>query len=503
MALKDGSAPLPKALEALLGDAPGDEKTGANATLGFTFQQWWGALVIAELLEFEADFAVGMEVKEDVAILDSALSPMSVEFCQIKKNEQAGGWGLKDLHRQGPKRKSKPHDPSILAKLHKRRTEFAGHPAKLRFVSNLAVKIAAGMSASDCQLTSLTPAEQAEIREKVAKQLAVGPAEVDLNDWMLHRTNLPLGEQYLFLAGKLAALSAAGKIPFDLPNPTVATRYLASVLQSKASHTSYAATIHDLKSRVLSRADAIQALSEAAGTTHRASERLDDALQQLAAAGYPFLALKQIKAERTTPAETGSDVADQVYEATTQALASAFAQRDTAALEKAAEILHRGRRIFCFGVGGSSANVALEAENRFFRLDMAVSATADSYKHRVIASTVDPQDVLLIFSVTGRPRSLVDGAEIATSLGASVIAVTDPSSPLAARASVVVPLIAFDEEKFFYMPNRGRYGQLFVLDCLATLVGAWRRNTVGKKLWRARSNLVSLHGTTDSQPVGD
>ncbi len=115
----------------------------------------------------------------------------------------------------------------------------------------------------------------------------------------------------------------------------------------------------------------------------------------------------------------------------------------------------------------------------------------------------DPQDVLLIFSVTGRPRSLVDGAEIATSLGASVIAVTDPSSPLAARASVVVPLIAFDEEKFFYMPNRGRYGQLFVLDCLATLVGAWRRNTVGKKLWRARSNLVSLHGTTDSQPVGD
>lgn len=42
MALKDESAPLPKALEALLGDTLTDEKTGANATLGFTFQQWWG-----------------------------------------------------------------------------------------------------------------------------------------------------------------------------------------------------------------------------------------------------------------------------------------------------------------------------------------------------------------------------------------------------------------------------------------------------------------------------
>lgn len=210
-----------------------------------------------------------------------------------------------------------------------------------------------------------------------------------------------------------------------------------------------------------------------------------------------------IAAERTEPAETGHDVAEQVYEATNQALASAFQQRDTAALEKAADAIHRGRRIFCFGVGGSSANVALEAENRFFRLDIAVSATADSYKHRVIASTADPEDVLLIFSVTGRPRSLVESAEIATSLGATVVAVTNPSSPLAAHASIVVPLIALDEEKFFYMPNRGRYGQLFVLDCLATLIGAWRRHTVGKKLWRARSNLVSLHGSSESQPVGD
>lgn len=326
MALKDESAPLPKALEALLGDTLTDEKTGANATLGFTFQQWWGALVVAELLDSEDDFAVGMEVKEDVAILDSASSPTSVEFCQIKKNEQAGGWGLKDLHRQGAKRKNKPQDPSILAKLHKRRTEFAGHPTKLRFVSNLAVKIATGMSVSDCQLTTLTPAEQTEIREKIAKQLAIGLAQVDLADWSLHRTNLPLAEQYLFLAGKLADLSAAGKIPFEIPNPTVAARYLASVLQSKASHTSYAATLKELQSRVLSRADAIQALSEAAGTTHRASDRLDDALHQLSAAGYPFLPLKQIRAERTTVLAHAVDRTNDQLKACVAALATQLYQ---------------------------------------------------------------------------------------------------------------------------------------------------------------------------------
>lgn len=210
-----------------------------------------------------------------------------------------------------------------------------------------------------------------------------------------------------------------------------------------------------------------------------------------------------IAAERTSPAETGPDVAQHVYEATTQALANAFAQRDPAALEQAASLIHAARRIFCFGVGGSSANVAREAENRLFRLDLAVSATADPYKQRIIASTVEPDDVLLIFSVTGKPRSLVDSAAIATSLGAKVVSVTHPGSPLAGNATVNVPLVAFDEEKFFYMPNRGRYGQLFVLDCISTLIGARRRGTVGKKLWRARSTLVELHGNTDSQPVGD
>lgn len=210
-----------------------------------------------------------------------------------------------------------------------------------------------------------------------------------------------------------------------------------------------------------------------------------------------------IVAERSSVAETGPDVAEHVYEATIQALATAFSQRDPAALEQAAELIHNARRIFCFGVGGSSANVAREAENRLFRLDLAVSATADPYKQRIIASTVEADDVLFIFSVTGKPLSLNDSAKLALSLGAKVVTVTHPGSPLASHSSVNVPLIAFDEEKFFYMPNRGRYGQLFVLDCISTLIGARRRGTVGKKLWRARSTLVALHGTTDNQPIGD
>jgi hypothetical protein len=128
-------------LDLLLRDRPIDEKSGANAGLGFTFQQWWAALAIVERLGGADDFAVGVEVKEDVAILDSAQSPTKVEFCQVKKHERDGVWVLKDLHKNGSKRKDGTHEHSILAKLYARRTEFGAARASLRFVSNIGVKL--------------------------------------------------------------------------------------------------------------------------------------------------------------------------------------------------------------------------------------------------------------------------------------------------------------------------------------------------------------------------
>ncbi|HEY6430473.1 MAG TPA: MurR/RpiR family transcriptional regulator, partial [Acetobacteraceae bacterium] len=101
-------------------------------------------------------------------------------------------------------------------------------------------------------------------------------------------------------------------------------------------------------------------------------------------------------------------VASQVYEATAQALAYSFAQRDTEALAQAAAALHRAKRVFCMGTGGSSANMALEAENRLFRFDLHVMAFTDDYQQRIAAATVERRDAVLIFSVTGRPRTLVD-----------------------------------------------------------------------------------------------
>ena len=294
----------PDALELLLRDKPTDEKTGANATLGLTYQQWWGALAVAELLASDEDFAVGMEVKEDVALLDSSDSPTAVEFCQIKKNEQTGGWKLKDLRTEGRQRKDKTRDASPLAKLYKRRSDFSGHPTKLRFVSNVGVKVsldaADNVFVNECQLSDLATSQQDELRAHIGKQLGIAAADLDLSSFAIHRSDLPLGQQHIFLAGKLAELSESGKLGFDLRQPTVAARVLASILQSRASNTGYAANFAELTKRLLSRSEAVQTLANVAGAKPRIGEVLDEAISRLHAETHPFQAIKAIQAERVT-----------------------------------------------------------------------------------------------------------------------------------------------------------------------------------------------------------
>ncbi len=196
-------------------------------------------------------------------------------------------------------------------------------------------------------------------------------------------------------------------------------------------------------------------------------------------------------------------VASQVYEATAQALAYSFAQRDPAALAHAAEAIDAAPRVFCMGVGGSSANVANEAANRLFRFDVRVTAIVDPYAQTIASALCEPGDALLIFSVTGKPASLVSSATLAAARGATVITVTRPHSPLASAGALCIGLTVPDQDQRFEIPNRSRYGQLYVLDCLATLLAGRRLGIAGPKLEGARRALLELHGPTDQQPIGD
>lgn len=345
---------LPDSLDDLLRDLPGDEKGGATATLGFTFQQWWATLTAVERLATDDDFAVLLEFKEDVAILDSATAPTSVEFCQIKKSEREGTWSLKDLQRKGRKLKDDSgHEPSILAKLYRRRIEFQGHPIRLQFVSNVGFKLPDEMNqpalTGNACLGVLTAEQAKEVRVEVGGQLGIAEADVDLGCVHVHQTNLPLGEQEMFVGGKLTDLAISGRIPFELTHTTIAARMLASEVQRRASDTSYARSFAELQPRLLSRSQVMSVLMRVSASRPPLLAALDECVQELDRESRPYLERQGIRSQRARVCAEATDRTNMAFREVATALVESKVAVVSAIGDKAnlgelmAEIVERAR----------------------------------------------------------------------------------------------------------------------------------------------------------------
>jgi hypothetical protein len=274
-------------LELLLADKPDDEKGGVNASAGITYQQWWATLKATELYAEGGDFAIGMEVKEDVAVLDSLDAPTKAEFYQVKKYEREGAWSWSDLVR-APTKKDGISVPSALAKLYARRHSFSGYSTKLTFISNMGFKVpledgGKGLQHSTgCGLHEFIESKATEVRNKLAEQLGILAADVALSDFYLSRTSLPLAEQDTFVTGKLSTLSDTGKLPFKISRPHISARMLAAEFQQRGGSTDYANTFDKLKLRCLTKTEITRVLQnvEASGPTIESAinaslERLD------------------------------------------------------------------------------------------------------------------------------------------------------------------------------------------------------------------------------------
>src|SRR5690606_15308456 len=115
---------------------------------------------------------------------------------------------------------------------------------------------------------------------------------------------------------------------------------------------------------------------------------------------------------------------------------------------------------------GASASVALDAQHKFFRFNLPVSAHSDVLMQRMLASVAHTGDLFVIISYTGRTRELVEAATIARDNGASVLGLTAADSPLA-RVCTLSLHIPLPEDTDIYMPMTSRIVQLTVLDTLA------------------------------------
>ena len=163
-------------------------------------------------------------------------------------------------------------------------------------------------------------------------------------------------------------------------------------------------------------------------------------------------------------ADTTADAVAKVLDASIQALVETRSELPTRAIEDAVAPLRCARQIVFAGLG-ASGHVASDASHKYFRLGIPCSAMTDAPSILQFAAIAQPADVLVVISTRGTWPDIVNATATATETGATVIAVTDPASPLGGRASVLLPCRPV-EDTSLYTPMSSRLAQLALLDAL-------------------------------------
>jgi RpiR family carbohydrate utilization transcriptional regulator len=183
-------------------------------------------------------------------------------------------------------------------------------------------------------------------------------------------------------------------------------------------------------------------------------------LAQSLAGGTPYVS------RAVEPGDGAADYSQKIFGATIAALDEARRQTDPARIERMVDYLIQAKQIHFFGLGASGA-VAQDAQHKFFRFNLPVTAYVDVLMQRMVAAACHTGDVVVVISWTGRTRELVDIARLARESGAVVLAITAPESPLARECTEVLE-VATPEDTDYYMPMTSRMIQLALIDVLAT-----------------------------------
>ena len=161
---------------------------------------------------------------------------------------------------------------------------------------------------------------------------------------------------------------------------------------------------------------------------------------------------------------------------TASAILGARSQLNREMIERSIELLVNARRVEFCTVGQYGA-VAQDALFKFLRLGIPSGAYADPRMQLLAVSVLQPGDVALVISASGRTPELLDVAERARGRGAAVIAITASQSPLARRADTVLA-VDHVEDPVTQVPMIGRILQLLTVDMLTVGV-AMRRQPEG------------------------
>jgi RpiR family transcriptional regulator, carbohydrate utilization regulator len=223
-------------------------------------------------------------------------------------------------------------------------------------------------------------------------------------------------------------------------------------------------------------------------------------LAQAVAVGQRFFDGGKIPAAAAV--ERPRELADVIYDDIHAVLEVNRALLNPDALLQAAQLLRDARMIYAFGMGGGSTMMSDEARYRLVRLGRPVASYHDALLQRMVAATLDKNDVLLVFSTTGNVPELLTNCEVAREYGVKMIAITALGSPLAGMVDVLLPIKSLETD-FIFKPSSSRYAMMMTLDMLVLELALLQKDRSQEQLRRLKYALDMHRGGGDRQPLGD
>lgn len=134
-------------------------------------------------------------------------------------------------------------------------------------------------------------------------------------------------------------------------------------------------------------------------------------------------------------------------------------------IERAVTLFEQAGKVFCMGSGGSML-LAQECAHQFSTVTSKFFAVSDSHIQVSAIATMDPNDVVVLFSYSGATRNGIAVLELAKARGISTVLVTRfPKSPAAQLADVILRC-GSNETPFQFGSVPAKVAQLVLQDIL-------------------------------------
>lgn len=218
--------------------------------------------------------------------------------------------------------------------------------------------------------------------------------------------------------------------------------------------------------------------------------------RRIGLSGYRELAIRLTEAlsnpvsyvhRDVNPDDSTPDAVLKVMDASIRSLINMRAQLSSMPVDEAIAAMRDARQIAFAGLG-ASGHVANDACHKFFRLGIPCTSLTDTPMILQFAAIAEPDDVLVLLSHTGRWHDFARAARLARERGVTVIALTNPDSPIAAEAGLLFPCELI-EDTSVYTPMSSRLAQLALLDAIHVALALARGETASDTLRRSKDAL--------------